>query len=143
MEMSAMTRFERLDDLFPEMFRRFAQPSRLAAELPGDIRIDLSENEKEYLVSAEIPGAKKDDIRVVVDGNFVSISAEVKKEIEDKHADDGRSLLKETYRGAIQRSFTLAHDVDDKAAVAKLDNGMLRLTLPKRTGATSRLLTIE
>lgn len=141
--MSALTRIERLDDLFPEMFRRFAGPMKLSVDTPAEIRVDVTENDKEYLVSAEIPGARKDDIRVVVDGNYVSITAQIKKDIEDKHGEGGRWLVKETYRGSVSRGFTLAHEVDDKAAVAKLDDGMLRLTLPKRTGAGSRLLNIE
>lgn len=141
--MSALTRFERLDDLFPEMFRRMMRPTAYSAELPAEIRVDVSENEKEYLVSAEIPGAKKDDVRVVVDGNYVSVSAEIRKDFEDKHAEGGRSLVKETYRGNVSRGFTLAHEIDDKAAVAKFEDGVLRLTLPKRTGAGSRLLNIQ
>ena len=141
--MTALTRPERFEDLFPDFFRRMGLPARFAGELPTDIRIDLSENDREYLVSAEIPGARKDDIRVVVDGNYVSISAEVKKEVEDAHADKGRSLLKETCRGSVQRAFTLAHDVDDQASKAKFENGVLRLTLPKRASAASRLLSIE
>lgn len=141
--MTALTRLDRFDDLFNEFFRRMpARTSRLA-ELPDDIRVDLSENDKEYLVTAEIPGAKKDDIRVTVDGNFVSISAEIRKEFEDQHADKGRSLLKETYRGAIQRAFTLDHDVDDQAATAKLEDGVLHLTLPKRARPGSRQLSIQ
>lgn len=141
--MSALTRFERLDDLFPEMFRRLARPMQLSADLASDMRIDVSENDKEYLVTAEIPGAKKDDIRVVVDGNYVSISAEVKKDIEDKHAENGRVLLKETYRGSMQRGFTLASDIDDKNVTAKLEDGVLRLTLPKSAGTSSRLIAIQ
>jgi HSP20 family protein len=141
--MSALTRFERLDEMFPEFFPRWQRPTPLDMALPKDIRIDVSENEKEYLVSAEVPGARKDDIRVVVDGNYVSITADIKKDIEDKHAEGGRMLVKETYRGSVSRGFTLAHEVDDKGAVAKFDNGILRLTLPKRTGSSSRLLNIQ
>ena len=141
--MSALTRFERLDDMFPEFFPRWSRPMQLDANLPKDIRIDVSENEKEYLVSAEVPGARKDDIRVVVDGNYVSITADIKKDIEDKHAEGGRMLVKETYRGSVSRGFTLAHEVDDKGAVAKFDDGILRLTLPKRTGSSSKLLNIQ
>jgi HSP20 family protein len=141
--MSALTRLERLDDLFPEMFRRFARPMQLSGDFDSDMRIDVSENDKEYLVTAEIPGAKKDDIRVVVDGNYVSISAEIKKEIEDKHAENGHALLKETYRGSMQRGFTLASDIDDKNVTAKLEDGVLRLTLPKRAGTSSRLVPIN
>jgi len=140
--MNALTRLDRIDNLFPELFRRFARPMQLIDEntLPADIRVDISENDKEYLVSAEIPGAKKEDIRVSIDGNYVSISAEVKKEQEEKH---GRSLVRETYRGTVSRGFTLASEVDDKTAVAKLEEGVLRLTLPKREGSVSRMLKIE
>jgi HSP20 family protein len=140
--MNALTRFDRLDNLFPEMFRRFARPMQLIDEntLPADIRVDVSENDKEYLVSAEIPGARKEDIRVSIDGSYVSISAEIKKELEERH---GRSLVRETYRGTVSRGFTLATDVDDKTAVAKLEDGVLRLTLPKREGSGSRTLKIE
>ena len=54
--MSALTRFERLDDLFPEMFRRFMQPMTFSGEHMRDIRIDVTENDKDYVVRAEIPG---------------------------------------------------------------------------------------
>lgn len=140
--MNALTRLERMDSLFPEMLRRFAQPLQLMGDvqLPSDIRVDISENEKEYLVSAEVPGAKKDDIRVSIDGNYVSIAAEIKKEQEDKH---GRTLVKETYRGSVSRGFTLASDVDEKTAIAKFEDGVLRLTLPKREGSASRVLKIQ
>ena len=140
--MNALTRFDRIDNLFPELFRRLARPMQLLDEntLPADIRVDVSESDKEYLVSAEIPGAKKEDIRVSIDGNYVSISAEIKKEQEEKH---GRSLVRETYRGTVSRGFTLASDVDDKTAVAKLEEGVLRLTLPKREGSGSRTLKIQ
>jgi HSP20 family protein len=141
--MSALTPFERFDDMFPDFFRRWAAPAQFGAGMPKDIRIDVSENDKEYLVSAEIPGARKDDVRVVVDGNYVSISAEVKKDLEDKHGKNGRVLVRETCRGTISRGFTLAHEVDDKGAAAKFEDGILRLTLPKRIGTSSKLLNIQ
>jgi HSP20 family protein len=136
--MTSLTRFER--EVFPEFFRRFANPLSVDVESPGEIRVDVTEGEKEYLVRAEIPGAKKDDIRVQIDRNAVSIRADVKKEQESKQ---GRMLLKETYSGSSSRAFTLAHEIDDKAAVAKLEDGILTLTLPKRTGAGSKLLPIS
>lgn len=141
--MSALTPFERLDDLFPEMFRRFARQAPYGVEAPAEIRLDVSENDKEYLVSAEIPGAKKDDIRVVIDGRDVSIGAEIRKDIEDRHAQGGRMLLRETARGTVSRAFTLAHEVDDQTASAKFEDGVLRLTLPKRSDSGSRLLNIQ
>jgi HSP20 family protein len=140
--MNALTRLDRIDNVFPELFRRLARPMQLIDDntLPADIRVDISENDKEYLVSAEMPGAKKEDIKVSIDGNYVSISAEINKDREEKH---GRSLVRETYRGAVSRGFTLSSEVDDKSAVAKLEDGVLRLTLPKREGTGSRTVKIQ
>ena len=70
--MNALTRLERLDEFMPDFFRRLSRPLA-SADGPGEIRIDVTENDKDYQVRAEIPGAKKEDIRVSVDGNFVSI----------------------------------------------------------------------
>jgi len=139
--MSALTRYDPIDQMFPDFFRRFALPMRLAEETPGEIRIDVTEKEKSYEVRAEIPGAKKEDIRVKVEGNFVSISAEVRKDKEEKSA--GRVVLKETYYGSASRGFSLAHEIDAKAVVAKLEDGVLKLTLPKREGSSSKIIEIQ
>ncbi len=140
--MSALTRYDPIDRLFPELFRRVGWPARFAEEdSPGEIRIDVTEKDKDYEVRAEIPGAKKEDIRVKVDGNFVSISAEVKKDREEKSA--GRVVLKETYVGSASRGFTLAHEIDAKGVVAKLEDGVLKLTLPKREGGGAKAIEIQ
>jgi HSP20 family protein len=139
--MSALTRVERLDDLFPEFFRRLARPVQFLEDTPGEIRIDVTENDKDYQVRAQIPGVKKEDIRVKVDGNFVSISAEVRKDKEEKSG--ARVLLKETYFGSASRGFSLAHEIDDKAVVAKLEDGVLKLTLPKREGSGARSIAVQ
>ena len=142
--MNALTRFERLDDLFPEFFRRIMQPSMFNIEPLSEIRVDIDERDTDYLVRAEIPGAEKDDIRVEIDGNRLSISAEVKKDFEQKEGEkEGRVLVRETYRGAISRSVTLAHDIDETQTSAKLENGVLTLTLPKREGERHRVVSIQ
>ena len=81
--MNALTRFDRIEDFLPAMFQRFARPFALSDMAPGDITLDITENDKDYQVRAAIPGAKKDDIRVSVDGNLVSISVEVKQDKEE------------------------------------------------------------
>lgn len=140
--MNALTRLERLDDLFPEMLRRFKWPLRpYIDDVPGDIRIDVTENDKSYEVRAEVPGVRKEDIHVSIEGNFVSISAEVKKEKEEKSGD--RVLVKETYVGHVSRGFSLAHEIDSAAVVAKLEQGVLNLTLPKRNGGINRQIAIQ
>lgn len=105
------------------------------------MKIDITEDDKQYLVKAEIPGAKKEDVRVNIDGNFVSISAEVKEEKETK-GDGARNLVRELYYGSMARGFSLAHEVNDKEAQAKFENGILSLTLPKRAEAKGTTLKI-
>ncbi|HYP85981.1 Hsp20/alpha crystallin family protein [Variovorax sp.] len=141
--MNALTRLDRFESMFPELMRRWARPMPFFddAELPSEIRIDVTENEKQFLVTADLPGARKEDVRVSVDGNYVSITAEVKK---DEEKTEGRSVLKETYRGTMSRGFTLASDIDEKAASARMENGVLSLTLPKRQGESgNKLLNIQ
>ncbi|QPF73499.1 Hsp20 family protein [Roseateles sp. DAIF2] len=143
--MSALTRIDPLEQLLPEMFRRFAQPLRfgtLNAEPTGDIRLDVSETPADYTVRAEIPGAKKEDVRITVDGNFVNIAAEIHRDKEEK-ADGGRVLLKESYHGSVARGFSLAHEIDAGRVVARFEDGVLRLTLPKREGSASRTIAVQ
>jgi HSP20 family protein len=143
--MSALTPFKRFDDMFPELFRQFMRRSAFdlePIEQMGDIRIDIDENDKSYAVRAELPGVKKEDVRVEVDGNRVSITAEVRKDVEEK-GKEGRVLVRETYRGSASRQFTLAHDVDESGVVAKLEDGVLNLTLPKRSEGRSRTVAVQ
>ncbi|MBL8346420.1 MAG: Hsp20/alpha crystallin family protein [Rubrivivax sp.] len=144
--MNALTRSDKMfDDLFPEFFRRFARmPATI--EGPADIRVEVKEDDKGYEVRAEVPGAKKEDIRVAIDGNVVSISTEVKEEKEEKSekgAGGRRTLVRELYYGSCARSFTLPHEVDAKGSTAKLDNGVLTLRLPRATESASRTLKID
>ncbi len=88
------------------------------------IKIDLTENDKTYTIHAEVPGVNKEDIKVQVDGNRVSISAETKKEKEGE-----RIICRECYQGSSYRSFTLDSDVDETKAEAKYENGVLELPL--------------
>ncbi len=120
--------FGDIDDLFKGFMLR---PVRLDQQLP-QIKVDVTESNGAYVVRADIPGVKKEDISVDVDGNMVSISAEVRKEKEEKQGT--RVIRSERYVGSMSRSFSLAHDVDDKAAQAKYTDGVLELTLPKKSG---------
>ena len=139
--MNALTRFDRIEDLFPAFFERFGRQFGMNEYAPGDISIDITENDKDYQVRAAIPGAKKDDIRVSVDGNFVSISAEVRQDKEEKKG--GRVVVKESTYGSASRGFSLAHEIDGSGVVAKLEDGVLKLTLPKREGTSARAITVQ
>jgi HSP20 family protein len=129
-------------DPFPASLRDLWRPwrSELAAERAPQIRLDLSESDAAYAVKAEIPGVKKEDIDVRIDGNQVTISAEVKQDKEEKK--DGRVLRSERRYGYASRTFALAHDVDQAAADAKYANGVLELKLPKKAPAAGKRITV-
>jgi HSP20 family protein len=129
--------FSDMDDLFKGLMLR---PVRLEQQLP-QIRIDVKEDDRAYVVHADIPGVKKEDIAVDIDGNVVSISAEVKQEKEEKKGE--RVIRSERYYGNMSRSFSLAQDVDDKAAQAKYSDGVLELTLPKKSGSKPGKVVVQ
>jgi HSP20 family protein len=120
------------DDSMERLMGRMFRPLRVKGEEAIDITIDVSESDGAYMVKAEIPGVKKEDIGVSIDGNQVSITAEVKKEHEEKKGE--KVLRSERYYGSMFRSFTLPTDVDQAKADAKYNNGILELTLPKKAG---------
>lgn len=137
--MSNVTRYDPLDDFFRGFFVRpveFGSP----AEAPA-IKIDVKEQEKAFLVHAEMPGIKKEDIHVNIDGPVVSITAERKQEKEVKEGE--RVLRTERYFGKVSRSFQLGQDIDDTQASAKFTDGVLELTLPKKAATQAKRLTIE
>ena len=145
--MNALTQFERFDDLLPAAFgeslRRMLRGADWPAiRTPGDMKIDVSETDGAYQIRAEVPGAKKEDLKVSVDGNRVSIEAEVREEKETKE-DGERNLVRELYYGQMSRTFTLGCDVDEGRAQAKFENGILSLTLPKRESSKQKLIKVS
>ena len=137
--MSQVTRYSPMEELFRGFF---VKPMDLPNTLPAQqIKMDVEEQEGAYLVHAEIPGAKKEDIHVEIEGNQVSISSEVKQEKEVKEGE--RVLRSERYYGQVSRSFQLAHDIDEGKAVASFNNGVLELTLPKKAASNGKRLTIS
>lgn len=138
--MPRLSVYDPFAQVFPELFRGMLAPASSESGQPLEIRIDVSETETEYTVAAEIPGVEKDDIQVQIDGNRVSISAEVNKESEAREGE--RVLRRERYRGSVARSFALAVEIDEEHASAGYDNGVLKLTLPKKAAAGARRLKI-
>lgn len=138
----ALTRFDPFTDI-DDIFRDFFAVPALRgkdATLPR-IRLDISETDQAYVVNAELPGVGKDDIKVSIDGNRVSINAELK---EEKRVEDGAKVVRsERFYGQQYRSFTLPLEVDDAAAQAKYHDGILELTLPKKAGSGGKQLSIQ
>lgn len=134
--------FTELRDPFGDaFFKGFAlRPVFRMTESEPQMRLDLTEDDHNFFVKAEIPGVKKEDIKVSVDANQVSLSAEVKKEKEEK---EGAQVIRsERYYGSVSRSFTLDQTVDQATASAKYEDGVLHLTLPKKSNGKSHILKI-
>lgn len=138
--MANVSRWDPIDDLFRGFFVRPVEFSSQGAEAPS-IKIDVKENPEGYAVHAELPGVKKDDIHVAIDGAVVSVSAERKQEKEVK--DGERVLRTERYFGKVSRSFQLGAEIDESRANAKFNDGVLELTLPKKAPVASKRLTIQ
>jgi HSP20 family protein len=125
-----------------ELFRGFFKPVRVeGAPTPVVIKMDATETENGYLIHAEMPGVKKEDIDVAIEGNQVTITAEVKQGWEKNEGD--RMLRNERYFGNVYRSFTLPAELDESASVATYDNGVLELKLVKKAAVAGKRLTIR
>lgn len=124
-----------------DLFRGFFAPVRREVDSPVSIKVDVTENDKGYVVHAEIPGVRKEDIHVTIEGNQISIAAEVKRETEKKEGE--RVLRSERYAGAVYRSFVLPAELDESASQAKYEHGVLELTLAKKPQVAGRKLAIQ
>ena len=125
-----------------EVMREFSLlPSVRGFEPEPRIRMDVEETDTNDLVKADMPGMKKEDIKVAIEGNTVSIQAQTTEEKEEK---EGTNVVRrERYVGQQYRAFTLPQEIDDKAAEAQYDNGVLSLSLPKKSGNISKTLSIK
>jgi len=138
--MARLSVYDPFAEVFPEIFRGLMQPARPQTEAL-EIRIDVSENANQYQVQAEMPGVRKDDINVQIDGNRVSISAEVRRDTEQREGE--RVLRSERFYGSMSRSFALSSELDEQAVQARFENGVLTLTLPKKQQPAARRITIQ
>lgn len=141
--MSNITRFDPFNDLVDDLFKGFmVRPmyNEVRAELPR-IKVDVAEKDGAYSVSAELPGVRKEDIQVTIDGAQVTLSAESRREKEV--AEDARVLHSERVFGKVSRSFALPQEIDEANAEAKFRDGVLELTLPKKAAAARKQIAIN
>lgn len=140
---SLVTRGSLFDDFFKDIAPGFyVRPLHgEGVPSPSQIKVDVKETDGGYTVHAEVPGVPKEDIQVSIDGNVVSLRAEVRQ--HDQKTEGEKVLRSERYFGSVARSFQLPVDVDAAQAKAKYDNGVLTLTLPKKQGGNAQRLSIE
>ncbi|MGN2251917.1 Hsp20/alpha crystallin family protein [Frateuria sp. GZRe12] len=146
--MTMLTRWNPLKPLsrtepndFDDLFRNFGLRAMFRdLEVAPEIRVDVSENDEAYDIQADVPGVRKEDIDITIDGNQVSITAEAKRESEKKNGH--REVCTERYYGQVFRSFSLPTDVDDAKAQARYENGVLSLHLPKKGNGQQRRIKV-
>jgi HSP20 family protein len=140
--MNNLIRFDPFEgSLIPELFKglgmnRMPWPN----ELSVDFKVDVSENDKEYAVMAELPGVARDDIAIAVDRDLLTISAELRK--DDVVREGERLIRSERFIGHLRRSFALGADVDPERVVARYADGVLHLTLPKKVPGSARRIRV-
>jgi HSP20 family protein len=146
--MANISRFDPFGELVDDLFKGFlvrplgfeGRGEPTGAHLPR-AKVDVAEKNGAYVVSAELPGVRKEDIHITVDGAQVTLEAEVKREKEA--AQDERVLHRERVYGKLTRSFTLPQEVDEASAEAKFKDGVLELTLPKKAAAQRKQISIQ
>ena len=142
--MANITRFDPFNELVDDLFKGFlVRPVAYAnnGEALPRVKVDVAEKNGAYTVVAELPGVKKEDIQVTIDGAEVTLAAEIKREKEV--TDDQRVLHTERTFGKVSRSFSLPQEVDEAKAEAKFRDGVLELTLPKKAAAARKQVTIQ
>jgi len=130
------------DRLFDSIVDDYFSPVTAKAAASGVApRVNVTENEKAYVFEAELPGVTKENVKISVEGKQVTLEAEVKRETERKEGDT--VLFSERTVEKFARSFTLKSEVDDSRSVAKLENGVLTLTLPKKEEVRAKQIQVQ
>ena len=127
-----------IDRLFDERFFGGSAASAATLRSPS---LDVAETDGQYTVSIDLPGVAKDDVKITIDGRRVDVKARSHR--DDAKKDGERVIYRERSASSFARSFTLPEEVDQEASQAKLDNGVLSLTLAKKRAAASRQLTVN
>lgn len=144
----AAVRARHFDHLFDNALDQlFSQPTADSAPVRRPA-IDVSESDRGYVVTLDVPGVNREDVKVSIDGRRVSIVAEARSaeapaadtaETAEAPKATDRVILRERALASYARSFTLQSEIDQASSQAKLDNGVLTLTLVKRDPVATQI----
>jgi HSP20 family protein len=139
--MANITRYNPFEDFISDFGKGFfVRPFPVPAVGELQMKIDVKEDDKFYTIKADIPGVKKEDIKVELEGDLVTLRAEAKQEKEEKKGE--KVIHSERSYGMVSRSFTLPTDVDEKAAKAEYKDGVLNLVLPKKSNGSAKRIEV-
>ncbi|AWI07465.1 heat shock protein Hsp18 [Clostridium drakei] len=123
---------KRGEDIFDSFFNNFFgedtfYPSNISTFGNG-FKVDLKEDENNYMIEADLPGIKKENIDISLNNNYLTISAKRQDDVEDKN---GNYVRRERRYGEFKRSFYI-DNVDENAIDASFSDGVLKVILPKK-----------
>ncbi len=139
---SSLSPLREFDELFDRMFdlRRWMKTWPVAPEFEWRPATDVIETDKEIVLKAELPGVKKEDVTVELEGNTLTLRGERKEEKEEK----GKKMHRvERFYGSFMRSFTLPENVDARAIAAEMKDGVLEVHLPKIAAPERKATKVE
>ena len=123
------------ENLFNDDWMNFSFPEvdkELYGKHAGNVmKTDVRETDSGYEVDIDLPGFKKDEINAQLDNGYLTISASKGLDKEEKNK-EGKYIRKERYAGAMSRSFYVGGDVTEEDIKAKYEDGILRLSIPKK-----------
>ena len=129
MYMPALFNDSLFDDLFTDFNQANGRRPKNRMNVPGVMKTDIKETDKEYELSIELPGYKKEDVNAELKDGYLIISAT--NEQDDEEKDDNGYIRKERYYGSCQRTFYVGKDLKEEDIKAKFENGVLTLDVPK------------
>lgn len=122
------------DNLFDDFFDGFTRPVRTGSKYQAPqtdvMRTDVKESETGYELAINLPGYKKEDVKIELKDGYLSIAAEMKQEEEDK--EDGKYIRRERFYGNSSRTFYVGKDITQEEIKAKFENGILKISVPKK-----------
>ena len=132
-----------VENMFDDMLSPFTQGSAMSRWQSDAIspRLNITETEQGFEVQADMPGVKKEDVKVAIDHQRVTIEGETRQQSEQRQGEN--VLYSERSASKFVRSFTLPAEVDDTTAQARMENGVLTLSLPKKQGNGATRLTVQ
>nr|WP_036607369.1 Hsp20/alpha crystallin family protein [Oribacterium sp. P6A1] len=120
-----------MDDLFGDFDRDFYSKSAQNKQTASLMRTDIKENDKAYEMAVELPGYKKEDVKLELTDGYLKISAAHNDNKEEKDK-EGRVIRRERYSGSMQRTFYVGDDFTPQDIAAKFEDGILKIDLPKK-----------
>ena len=120
------------DDFDRNFFRGFTRPEHVlyGKNAQHMMKTDVKETDSGYELDVDLPGFKKEEIKLELENGYLTISTE--KSLENKEEQKGKIIRQERYSGTMQRSFYVGNAVTEEDIKAKYENGVLSLTIPKK-----------